>query len=85
MNGLEALAGLERMTIHQCQRLTIKLDAPDATFDLCGPKGKKPCKWLDVDMGLFQIDGQDGFCMVSDFEFMPNIWCENLLPKSAAV
>lgn len=76
--GLEAIVGLEKMTINQCQELAKDMDFDGATFDLCGPKGKLPCKWLDAYMGLFVINGAEGFNMVSQFQFRPDVWCENL-------
>jgi len=44
-------------------------------FDLCGPLGRKSCTWLDPYMGLFQIDGDDGFLMTRDIP--PSLWVEN--------
>lgn len=81
MSGFEAVVGLEKLTIHQCQNLAKDIGFDGATFDLCGPKGKKPAKWLDAYMGLFQIVGHEGFMMVRDIEFS-NLWCENLMPKA---
>lgn len=76
--GIEAVFGLERMNINQCQGLAKKMGFDGATFDLCGPKGKLPCKWLDAYMGLFIIDGAEGFNTVGQFEFRSDVWCENL-------
>lgn len=76
---LEKLVGLDKMTIHQCEELAKKFDGK-TEFDLCGPKGKKRAEWLDPWMGLFKIEGSDGFVMVSDFAFMSDLWCENLRP-----
>ena len=81
--GLELLVGLEKLTIHQCEELAKKVGYDSATFDLCGPKGRKPCKWLDAYMGLFIIEGDKGFCMTRQFEFVPDIWCENLMPAQS--
>jgi hypothetical protein len=79
MSGLEVIVGLERMNINQCQRLAEKIGFDKATFDLCGPKGKLKAKWLDAYMGIFQIAGQEGFVMTRQFEFQPDVWCENLM------
>jgi hypothetical protein len=76
---LEKLVGLSKLTIHQCEELAKKYDG-DTAFDLCGPLGRKRATWLDPHMGLFKIDGSDGFVMVKDFAFIPDIWCENLVP-----
>lgn len=79
---IEKLIGKDKLTINQCQRLAEGIGFDGATFDLCGPKGKLPAKWLDAYMGLFQIDGQEGFVMVRQFEFRDDVWCENLMPKA---
>jgi hypothetical protein len=78
MSGLEAIVGLEKLTIQQCQRLAEKAGFDSATFDLCGPKGKLKAKWLDAYMGMFQVEGSDGFMMTRQLEFNPDVWCENL-------
>jgi len=78
---IEQLVGLEKMSIQQCESLAKKFDYDGATFDLCGPKGKLKCKWLDAYMGIFQIEDSKGFNMTSQFEFNPNMWCENLMPS----
>ena len=78
MSGLEASVGLEKLSIQQCESLVKKLGFDKATFDLCGPKGKLKAKWLDAYMGIFQIEGQEGFSMTRQFEFHPDVWCENL-------
>ena len=78
MSGLEAIVGLKKMTLNQCQELAKTLGHDSATFDLCGPKGKKPCKWLDAYLGMFIIDGSEGFTMVSQLQFAQDLWCENL-------
>lgn len=78
MSGFEAVVGLEKMTIHQCQELAKDIGFDKATFDLCGPKGKLKAKWLDAYFGMFQIEGSDGFVMVKQFAFTPDVWCENL-------
>ena len=76
--GLEAIVGLEKLTINQCESLAKKMGFDKTTFDLCGPKGKLKAKWLDAYMGIFHIDGQEGFVMTRQFEFNPDVWCENL-------
>lgn len=78
---LEKLVGKDKLTIHQCQEMAKHFGFNGATFDLCGPKGKLPAKWLDAYFGLFQIDGQKGFVTVQHFQFA-DVWCENLQPKS---
>lgn len=82
MSGLEVIVGLKKLTIHQCQELAKDIGYDHATFDLCGPKGRTPCKWLDAYLGLFIVDGAEGFNTVSQFEYAPDIWCENVMPSS---
>jgi hypothetical protein len=77
---MEKLVGLDKLTIHQCQDLAQKLDYDGATFELCGPKGKKKATWLDAHFGLFQIEGSEGFMSVDQVAFAQNLWCENLMP-----
>ena len=81
MVGVEQIAGLERMNINQCERLARDL-GERPTFELVGPKGRKKCQWLDPYLGLFNIEGSAGFVMTKDFEMVPDVWCENLLPSS---
>lgn len=80
--GLEAIVGLKKLTINQCQELAKDVGYDKATFDLVGPKGRKPCKWLDAYMGMFQIDGDKGFVMVHQLQFVSDLWCENLRVSS---
>jgi hypothetical protein len=61
--------------------LAKKFDFDGATFDLCGPTWRVKCKWLDAYMGIFQIGDNEEFNMTSQFEFNPDIWCENLMPS----
>ena len=79
---IEKLIGFEKLSILQCQELAKKIGFDSATFDLCGPKGEIPCRWLDAYMGIFVIkDKPDNFLMASQFQFNNDIWCENLMPK----
>jgi hypothetical protein len=75
---LEKIVGLEKMNILQCQKLAEDVGYNSTTFDLCGPTEKLKAKWLDAYFGFFEIEGQEGFLMVSQFQFSPNVWCENL-------
>lgn len=83
MAGLEVITGLDKLTINQCQEMAKDL-GDGATFDLCGPKGRKPCRWLDPYMGLFIIDDAKGFTMVSQIQFAADLWCENIMPRDGA-
>jgi hypothetical protein len=74
-----ALATRERFSLSECQELAKDLDAWNSlTFELVGPKGRKPAKWLDAYCGLFQLKGSDGFLSVSQFKYAQDLWCENL-------
>ena len=78
MNGIEKLMGLDKLNINQCQELAKEFGYDSATFELVGPKGRLKTKWLDAYFGFFQIEGQDGFNTVSQFQFAPDLYCENL-------
>lgn len=77
-HGIERAFGLRRMNILQCQKMAQDIGYDSATFDLCGPKGRLKCKWLDAYLGLFRQEGEDGFMSVQTFQFLPDLWCENL-------
>lgn len=81
MSGLEAIVGLKKMTIHQCQELAKDVGFDKATFYLCGPKDRIKAKWLDAYFGLFQVDGDKGFVSVQQFQYNPDVWCEDLMPE----
>ena len=83
MKGLESLYGKDRLTINQCQEIAKNIGFSSATFDLCGPKGKLPCVWVDAYMGLFSATEDKGkrLMMVSQVMFS-DAWCENLMPGS---
>lgn len=76
----EALVNLDKLSILQCQKLAQDIGYDGSTFDLCGPKGKLKCTWLDAYFGLFAIENTDGFVMASDFQYAADIHCENLMP-----
>ena len=78
---IEKILGLEKMNILQCQEAAKKIGFDGATFKLCGPTGSLNATWLDAYFGLFQIEGQDGFLSVQQFQFNDDVWCENLMPK----
>lgn len=69
----------EKMTLSACERRAQGDDAYDkATFDLVGPLGRLPCKWLDAYFGMFVRTDEEskGFYMVRDFD-RPDIHVEN--------
>ena len=75
---LEKLVGLDKVSILQCEELAKTFGYNSMEFDLCGPEGMEGAKWLDAYMGLFQLDGLDGFSVTRQFAFVENLWCENL-------
>lgn len=79
----EAVVGLEKLTIRQCQALAKDLGFDGATFDLCGPLGRKACTWRDAYLGVFTILDDDKTFIASQFEYVPDVWCENLMPPAS--
>lgn len=75
---LEKLVGLDRLTIHQCQDLAKKVGFDKTTFDLVGPKGRLPAKWIDAYFGFFEVEGQEGFLSVAQIGYAQNLHCENV-------
>lgn len=80
---------MEKLNINQCERVAQDLcvvhsgSITPVLFDLCGPRGKKPARWIDPYMGAFQIDGDKGFMITRDVEMIPDLWCENVRLESA--
>ena len=81
---LEKLVGLEKMNILQCKEMAKDIGFDSTTFDLCGPIGRKKAKWLDAYFGIFEIEGVDGFLMASQFQYSPDVWCENVMTANAS-
>lgn len=66
----------ERMTLLECEKRAQKEGFDSATFDLCGPLGKKQCKWADAYMGILEID--DKIVVITDKMYLSKmLWCEN--------
>jgi len=77
--ALIAWATNDSFSIAQCEELAKDLDAHNTmTFDLVGPKGRKPAKWLDAYYGFFQLEGVEGFLATSQFTYARDLTCENL-------
>lgn len=76
---VEKLLVLEKISVQQCQTIAKKIGFDSTTFDLCGPNGKKQCKWLDAYFGFFEEIGKEksGFMTVGQIEFT-DLWCENV-------
>ena len=70
----------ERMSIVECEDRAKDEGFDTATFDVVGPNGRVKAKWLDAYMGMFTVEGQDGFMMMNDakqyFRVM-DLHCEN--------
>ena len=69
---------MNKMTIHQCEMRAQDEGFDTATFDLCGPLGKKSCRWEDAYMGTLEVEGK--LILVSDqmrFLSIDRLWCEN--------
>lgn len=79
---LEKLLGLEKMNILQCQEMAKNIGFDSTTFDLCGPKGRKKASWRDAYFGFFEIEGVDGCFAASQFQYYPDVWCENVMPAN---
>jgi hypothetical protein len=73
----------ERMSLVECEDKARDEGFDTATFDLCGPGGRKKCQWLDAYMGMFRMDGESGFVMTNDLKRM-GFWCENFNANAAA-
>lgn len=80
---IEKLHGLEKMNILQCQKMAEDIGFDSAEFDLVGPNKTLKCKWLDAYMGMFTVEGHgDDFLMVSQFQYAPDLYCQNLVPAA---
>ena len=55
------------MNIYQAERLAQENNSAKE-FIASFPAGPTRCKWLDPYMGLFTIEGHEGFVMVSDID-----------------
>lgn len=75
---LERLLGKDSVSILQCQDLAKNAGFDSMPFELHGPKGMKKAKWLDAYMGLFEIEGLEGFVHIKDFKYIADITCKNL-------
>ncbi len=81
---IEKLHGLDKISILQCQKMAQDVGYDSATFDLVGPKATLKCTWLDAYMGMFRADGHgDGFFIVSQFQYVPDLYCQNLMPATS--
>lgn len=54
------------MTLLECERLAEKEGFDKLKFTALFPSGPRMCQWLDAYMGIFQVDGLEGFLMTND-------------------
>jgi len=67
------------MTIRECEREAQQLGYDRCTFVAKFPAGKKKCRWGDAYMGLFMIEGIEGFSTVNKVDHMfPGLECFDL-------
>ena len=72
----------DKISILQCQEIAKNFGYDSVSFNLCGPSGKKPCKWIDAYLGMFCTKDDEGhFMMVKQFQFIPDVWCEDVKPN----
>lgn len=70
------IAKKDKMSILEVEALAKELGRP-ISFDLCGPTGRFRCQFLDAYYGIFnRLEG--GAMHVKQFQFVSDIWCENL-------
>lgn len=70
----------DKMTMAECEELAKEQGYDKATFDLCGPFGKKKATWLDAYFGFFVLEGQTGFS-TSKQAAEYGLWAENFNPN----
>ena len=56
----------EQMSLVECEDRAKDEGFDSATFEVVGPNGRVKAKWLDAYMGIFTVEGKDGFLMVGD-------------------
>lgn len=68
--------------LHQEQRRAKSAGFDKAKFLALFPSGPRQCTWLDAYMGLFRIDGLEGFVAVNSIDAqLPDLQC---IPLSEA-
>ena len=77
---LEKIIGLKKLSILQCQALAKKIGFDSTEFKLCGPTGEIECKWLDAHLGIFKKKDDQDCMLVSQFQFINDIYCKDVMP-----
>ena len=54
------------MSLLECERLATQEGFDKMKFTALFPVGPRKCQWLDAYMGIFQVDGLEGFLMTGD-------------------
>ena len=70
---------MNKLSLIECEKLAQEQGYDTATFDLCGPSGRKKCKWEDAYIGVLKVDG-DIVLVDNHFYKLVNdlrLWCEN--------
>jgi len=68
------------MNLYQCENKAKEVGYDSMEFMALFPAGPKKCKWLDAYMGLFQIDGIEGFVTTKQIDKqIPDLVCVPLL------
>lgn len=72
-----------KMNLHQCARVAKDLvrdgtQANTITFEIVGPKGRVPCRWIDPHLGFFKMADSDKFTRVVDVEMYHSLHIENV-------
>jgi len=66
----------EVMNIHRCEAWAKDAGHDSAQFIAAFPSGLQQCTWLDAYMGIFTIEGMEGFAMVRDIDReFPSLAC----------
>jgi len=69
----------DKVNILQCEEIAKDAGFDSVRFDLCGPTGEIPCKWLDAYMGMFCTeDDTEHFLMSRQFQYNPDVYCKNI-------
>jgi hypothetical protein len=77
MSALLFLMSRDKFSILEVEALAKVLN-PNMTFDLVGPKGAIPCRFVDPDYGVFSNERDGGTLTTQQLQFVVDVHCENL-------
>lgn len=64
------------LNLYQCEEKAKAVGYDSMKFLAIFPNGPRECQWLDAYMGLFKIDGLDGFVTTRQIdEQIPDLIC----------